>query len=210
MTYFDGMPNEWWQLKDAEITKSLVAAKKAGKFGLPEQMPSKLGYSGLLVQDNNTKITELLVGIESFALQMRLIETMPKYSEKILIEDRKAIEEDAKKIKFEKARRKRYAPQYDAREWDGDTALYRRRFCNSAYDYANEKVTNSYAMPGYASGTNLLTVPALLGITIQNAAVADGMTVVPVPLPVPAPGAALLTPPTDGNHLVFFRFRPGK
>ena len=208
LSYFAGMPNPRWELKDEEITKLMVNAKAAGLFGLPEQMPSRLGYSGLLVRDKTTRITELLVGADSFDLQMKLIKTMPDYAKIIKAEDESDIESDAKNLKFGTPRRKRYAPQYDDDEWDGDKFYDRRRFCNSNYNYVNERATNTYAMPGFASGIDLLAFPAVTLANIRNAALADGM-VLGAGAAVPPP-PAVIAPPANENHLVLIRYRPGK
>ena len=208
--YFSGRPNPRFKLIDAEITKSLLAAKEAKLFRLPEEMPIKSGYSGLLVQDEATKITELLVGAKSFDLQMKLIYSMPDYSKILKSDDINDIQTAAKKIKFEKAREKRYAPQYDDREWNGRTAMLRRRFCNSNYNYANEKVTNNFAVPGFASGINIFAGLLLLPATIENAAMADGM-MLGTGLAVGLGAApAVIPPPADNNHLVYFWLKRGK
>jgi hypothetical protein len=61
-------------------------------------------------------------------------------------------------------------PRYEPNIWNNDPGI---RSTNNCYNYANNKITNTFAQPGRASG---ITLPATLdGPSVARGAVADGI-----------------------------------
>ena len=125
VSFFSGRNNPEWVVKNNRaLTELMVNARKEENFGLPAQMPGRLGYRGILVEDNITKIPGLLVGPKSTKLQLELLRNIPekmKFKSGDLEEIINTIR--GGKIDFEKApifqvRGKRYAPPYHPAWWN--------------------------------------------------------------------------------------------
>ena len=221
VSFFSGRNNPEWVVKNNRaLTELMVNARKKENFGLPAQMPGRLGYRGILVEDNITKIPGLLVGPKSTKLQLELLRNIPekmKFKSGDLEEIINTIR--GGKIDFEKApifqvRGKRYAPPYHPAWWNALEPAYRRQRCNNCYDYATMFPTDKRAQPGIDGGQKY-TVGAF-GAAIAHphtaanliaAAERDGLTELePHPGPAdPVPGA-----PNDlWDHLVALVVRPG-
>ena len=70
MSFFSGRDNPQFIVKgNQELKARMVEARDNGWFGLPAQMPARLGYRGILVEDKITKIAGLPVGPKSAKLQ---------------------------------------------------------------------------------------------------------------------------------------------
>ena len=221
VSFFSGRNNPEWVVRDnRRLTELMVNARKEGNFGLPAQMPGRLGYRGILVEDKITKIPGLLVGPKSTKLQLELLRNIPEKM-KFKSGDLEEIINTIKggKIDFEKApifqvRGKRYAPPYNPARWNALEPVYRRQRCNNCYNYATMIPTDDRAQPGIGGGQKY-TVGAL-GAAIAHphtaanliaAAKRDGLTELePHPGPAdPVPGA-----PNDlWAHLVALVVRPG-
>ena len=155
MSFFSGRNNPQFIVEGNQKLKArIVEARDNGWFGLPAQMPARLGYRGILVEDKITKIAGLLVGPKSAKLQLELLRGV-----RLKEGDRKKIEDDINsgKIDFEKApifevRGKRYAPPYDPALWNALEPVYRRQRCNNCYNYANIYATDNFAQPGFGGG----------------------------------------------------------
>ena len=217
VSFFSGRDNPEFTVKGNRTLKArMVEARDNGWFGLPAQMPARLGYRGILVEDKITKIAGLLVGPKSAKLQLELLRGV-----QLKEGDRKEIEDDINsgKIDFEKAptfevRGKRYAPPYDPAVWNALEPAYRRQRCNNCYNYANRRATDNRAQPGNGGGQQY-TVDAV-GAAIANpytaanlraAALRDGLLQLnPHPAPAdPVPGA----PNHPSRHLVALVVKPG-
>ena len=217
VSFFSGRDNPQFIVEGNQKLKArMVEARNNGWFGLPAQMPARLGYRGILVEDKITKIAGLLVGPKSAKLQLELLGGV-----QLKKGDRKEIEDDINsgKIDFEKApifevRGKRYAPPYDPALWNALEPAYRRQRCNNCYNYANIYATDNFAQPGFGGG-QAYTVDAF-GVAIANpytaanlraAALRDGLLQLnPHPAPAdPVPGA----PNNIFRHLVALVFKPG-
>ena len=217
VSFFSGWDNPQFIVKgNQELKARMVEARDNGWFGLPAQMPARLGYRGILVEDKITKIAGLLVGPKSAKLQLELLRGV-----QLKEGDRKEIEDEINsgKIDFEKApifevRGKRYAPPYDPAVWNALEPAYRRQRCNNCYNYANRRATDNRAQPGNGGGQQY-TVDAV-GAAIANpytaanlraAALRDGLLQLnPHPAPAdPVPGA----PNHPWRHLVALVVRPG-
>ena len=217
VSFFSGRDNPQFIVKgNQELKARMVEARDNGWFGLPAQMPARLGYRGILVEDKITKIAGLLVGPKSAKLQLELLRGV-----RLKEGDRKKIEDDINsgKIDFEKApifevRGKRYAPPYDPAVWNTLEPAYRRQRCNNCYNYANRRATDNRAQPGNGGGrqytVNAVGAAIANPYTAENLAAAaqrDGLLQLnPRPARAnPVPGA----PNHPWRHLVALVFRPG-
>ena len=217
VSFFSGRNNPQFIVEGNQNLKARMVEARANKwFGPPAQMPARLGYRGILVEDKITKFAGLLVGPKSANLQLELLRGV-----RLKEGDRKKIEDDINsgKIDFEKApifevRGKRYAPRYNPREWNALEPIYRRQRCNNCYNYANINATDNFAQPGFGGGQaytfNALGAPIPNPYTAANlraAALRDGLFQLnPHPAPAdPVPGA----PINRSRHLVALVVKPG-
>ena len=218
VSFFSGRNNPEWVVKyNRTLTELMVNARKAGKIGLPAQMPARLGYRGILVEDKITKIPGLLVGPQSTKLQIELLGNIPKKM-KFKSGDLEEIINTIRggKINFEKIRGKRYAPHFDPAQWnEDDGATRRRQRCNNCYNYATMIPTDNWAQPGLGGG-KIYTTQAITGQPIPQphtadnlirAAEIDGLTQLH---PHPGPYDPVPRIPVHGNrHLVALVVKPG-
>ena len=80
VSFFSGIPNPQWLVSDnEELTGLLVESLKAGTLGHPSQMPARLGFRGILIEDAVLDLGKvLLLGSKSTELQMAILKTMPQ------------------------------------------------------------------------------------------------------------------------------------
>ncbi|XP_068758286.1 uncharacterized protein [Montipora capricornis] len=141
------------------IKKYLQEARDLGMSYRHEHMPATLGYKGFLVHESNAKEAELIVGKETMELQNLLLKTMPKglipddlvpkIEQGIRLVDVPRQAKEALLQEGLQAPVAGYAPKLNLRRWN-DYSLV--RINNNCYNYANDKITNSFAQPGTASG----------------------------------------------------------
>jgi hypothetical protein len=62
-------------------------------------------------------------------------------------------------------------PSYDTNYWDAEPIV----MCNNCYNYANNVANNTFAQPGYASGTLITDISQVTGANIYQYAVNDGL-----------------------------------
>ena len=218
VSFFSGRNNPEWVVKyNRTLTELMVNARKAGKIGLPAQMPARLGYRGILVEDKITKIPGFLVGPKSTKLQIELLGNIPekmKFKSGDLKEIINTIRGET--IDFEKIRGKRYAPHFNPAQWnEDDGATHRTQRCNNCYNYATMIATDNRAQPGLGGG-GIYTRHLFSGALILNphtadnlirAAELDGLTQLN---PHPTPYDAVPRIPVDARrHLVALVVKPG-
>ena len=193
-----------------KITKHLQKARTEGKSYRHDRMPSIVGYKGFLVHPPEAKDAEWVVGHETKELQRLLIETMPKgkidptLSTRIL----KAIESASVPLETESVSREEalkapitrhkvdgkiqhYAPELNLDLWNSNPTVQSR---NNCYNYANNKITNSFAQPGTGSGAPF---QSLTTEEIRRASERDGLVKLDVAPEDPCPEA-----PEQPNCLV--------
>ena len=222
VSFFSGIPNPQWLVENnEELTALLVEFKNAGTLGHPSQMPTRLGYRGMLIEDLAVDSEKVLVlGPKSTKLQIAILETMPKelLKQGDLDDIGDAInagELDFREPLIFQVRGKRYLPPYQPAVWNALTATYRRQRCNNCYNYASRRATDTFAQPGYGSGRiytrnamgALIANPHTAGNLIA-AAERDGLTQL---APHPGPHAAVPGDPGHAwRHLVALVVKPGK
>ena len=176
---YSGLPDPVWtivsQNKKFQQLKELLddARAKGNTFGY-KNIPPLLGFRGFLVQQSGAHGEELILGKETGDLQKLLLDTVPKESikdnlrQKILqaidlgavsprvpdaTQDSLASASSQVRSKEDKGGVgvpiKHYAPKYNPDRWNKIQVILQN---NNCYNYANQKITNSFAQPGYASG----------------------------------------------------------
>lgn len=175
MGIFSGRKDPQWVIqmnhpKMVKIQLLLAAAKKAKTFHTRAEMPSRLGYRGFIVVYEQAE--RLILGPKTVGLQEALFATRPQGSipDKIVARTLQTIEKGI--VLPEVLRRKRYAPLFDPAPWMDE----RVKEDNNCYNYANIKITNTFAQPGRGS-TGIYA--ALTAAAVRAAAIADGLLFAP-------------------------------
>ena len=219
LAIYSGLPDPVWKFDSRNesfktIKEHLDDARAKGITYRHEQMPSILGFRGFLVQPFDAEQADLIVGQETAALQKLLLDTMP---EGLIREDLRkkilqAIDSLAVSAKIPDKTQSttpkdvsrvvgkilHYAPPLNLARWNNISV----QPYNNAYNYANDKITNSFAQPGEASGKPIteMTVANVLA-----AVESDGWLKMDVPPEAPCPAA-----PEQPNCLVALFVAVGK
>lgn len=200
LVVFSGRPDPQWEVSEThqsydEIQRLLGHARTDGLVYDHENMPTRLGYKGILLQF--VMVEYLVVGPNTRPLQELLMATMPvTFHKSVLAEVRSGVALPDTVV----TRRKRFAPSYNPNVWNNHFA----RRNNNCYNYANDKVTNTFAQPG-KGGSALFG--AMNGVAVQAAAERDGLVVLK---PQPGLSSPIPTPPVGAAHLVALFVNPGK
>jgi hypothetical protein len=174
-------------------------------------MPAQLGYKGFLLRESNQQSASLILGLKTKELQKNLLQTVPENrTSKVLIDKIGKVIEEGRVLPIEKdsgkSITKRAAPHYAGASiiWNHNYARPR----NNCYNYANDKVTNTFAQPGRGSGQAPITQATLTNDMVQTYAIRDGLIRMN---PHPAPGDAVPgIPGHRSRHLVALVVDPGK
>ncbi|XP_078384232.1 uncharacterized protein LOC144666727 [Oculina patagonica] len=210
LVVFSGVRDPEWTIASShpdymEIQNRLDNAINKGWAYQREDLPSILGYKGILVE-SNIKSVSLIVGPTTVQLQTMLFNTMPKDAlpDKLRKEISKVIASG--KVTRQKApkRNKRFAPPYGAFQVEHPWAQLGRQFTNNCYNYATTIRTDSFAAPG--RGTGLMLYPPLTSLNVAVSALRDGLNALNVAPGGPAP----VNPPLPNqNHMVALVVWPG-
>lgn len=207
---YSGVPDPvWWVQPSHEKFKELKRlhgdARATGNTHRHEHIPAILGYKGFLVHHPDSERAELILGKETTSLQMLLFSTMPKGAihESLLEKVPKAIHSvspiHVRQTRYDKTDPSHYAPNYNPDRWNDSSLIL---WNNNCYNYANQKITNTFAQPGKASG-NPITPPLTAAKTLSGAE-SDGLAKMDVPETYPVPQA-----PPMPNCLVALVVAPG-
>lgn len=221
LVIFSGVPNPvWWvhprHEKFNEMKKLHQEARGRGKALRQEHIPATLGYRGFLVHHPEDEHAELILGQETTAYQKILLGSMPegKIHDALHPKIRQAIDSRAVSpshsravsprhvrsiLRDEKDVIQHYAPIYNPGRWN-DVQLI--QWNNNCYNYANQKITNSFAQPGRASGNPI--VGDITADKTLRSAESDGLWKMDVPNHAPVPEA-----PPQPNCLVALVVAPG-
>ena len=215
LAIFSGVPDPVWTVHSGhesfkKFKEHLHNARSTGSTYRHEHMSSILGYKGFLVHPPEAEEAELVVGHETRELQKLLLETMPEglmpttLRQKIL----HAIEEASVSHQTQRDSRQdvpqppskgakdddeilHYAPKLNLDRWNSFSLV---RENNNCYNYANDKITNSFAQPGTASGH---PITSMTPQGVLRAAESDGLVKMNVAPSDPCPSA-----PKQPNCLV--------
>ncbi len=211
LVVFSGFRDPEWTIASShpDYMKIQTRLNNAIKNGLAYQrkdLPSILGYKGILVETNVTSV-RLIVGPQTVELQTMLFNTMPKDTlpDKFRKEISKTIASGVVKLQIAPKRNKRFAPPYGTFQVEHPWAQLGRQFTNNCYNYATTIRTDTFAWPGRATG--LMLYPPTTGHTVGLSASRDGLTALNVAPGAPAP----VNPPLPNqNHMVALVVCPGK
>ena len=216
LAIYSGVRDPFWKVhlpghrNFREIKEHLDIARAERNSYRHEHMPSIVGYKGLLLHPPNVKDAELLVGHKTKRLQRLLLETMPKelIPETLYENILTAIESTSGPLQTESVSHKlaleapitrhkvdgkiqHYAPELNLDLWNSTPTVQSR---NNCYNYANDKITNSFAQPGTGSGA---PYKSLTREEILRASERDGLVKLDVAPEDPCPEA-----PEQPNCLV--------
>ena len=207
--------DDWFSKREVPANKRASGQGKSQRQHLRLQKYSSSSWvqrflSKLLVQQSGAHGEELILGKETGDLQKLLLDTVPKESikdnlrQKILqaidlgavsprvpdaTQDSLASASSQVRSKEDKGGVgvpiKHYAPKYNPDRWNKIQVILRY---NNCYNYANQKITNSFAQPGYASGYKPYPYPMTPGNVIK-ACESDGLVKMDVDPSAPCPKA---------------------
>ena len=227
LAIYSGVPDPDWSVHSRHdnferIKEHLHRARTTGKIYRHQHMPAILGYKGFLVHPPEAEEAELVVGQETKELQKLLLETMPKglmseaLRQKILqaiestivphpssvpLEAQRASLQEASQAsgkEYKAGRIQHYAPKLNLDRWNTEDLVRKN---NNCYNYANNKITDSIAQPGRASGH---PYGAMTPEELLKASKSDGLVKMDVGPGDPCPEA-----PEQPNCLVALFVAPG-
>ena len=221
LVIYSGLPDPVWTVyrhhgKLQEIKSLLDRARSDGKIYRHKQMPSHLGFRGfLLYHPEAAEHGDLIVGHDTKVLQELLLSTMPEGLIPATLYQKvsQAIESGAVSpvisgdtgsqqaapsdtpTRENQLLSTKYSTMHLNSICQGGTITILVRLNNNCYNYANDKITNSFAQPGEASGH-----PIGASITPKKTlegAMSDGLLKMEVPA-----GAIVPEAPEQPNCLV--------
>ena len=166
---FSGMPNPSWELNDKQIAELVSHIHAASRLTLlkPPGVAGGLGYRGFSITsvrqpqlDPDIYVHAGIVDLDRFnfnriaassELEMWLLSTA---GAEVDAELRNEVADQLTQT-FEQREKKASeiefftVPPYDPGKWNNDPSV---RIRNNCYNYANDKITNSFAQPGRGSG----------------------------------------------------------
>ena len=187
LVVYSGLIDSKWQVALSAFSASDYQLIQTHGLS-PDCIPARLGYKGFLIQVSGGEL--LIVGrdVETVRLHILLFQTMPSSAIPSILQQRVAQEIGTVSAECLTVRRKRHAPAYNPARWNVN-AVTRRK--NNCYNYANDKITNTFAQPGKGGEQmyNQLKIQEVF-----DAAVRDGLA--------PALAAGEASPPDGPRHLV--------
>ena len=212
LAIYSGRPDPVWTIHSRHesfkgMKEHLHNARANGNTYRHEHMPATLGYKGFLLHHPEDEQADLIVGQETVALQKILLDTMPEglisdtlrqkilqaihsgaVSPNVLGESQTAPRGDISQVSSKRdetvGKIPHYAPELNLARWNNEQLI---RLNNNCYNYANDKITNSFAQPGDASGN---PIKSLTPADVLFSAESDGlekMDVAPTDPPPEAP-----------------------
>lgn len=201
MVVFSGVPDPQWQVAISDFNESDFQEIQEGGL-YPGCLRARLGYKGFIVRDAGV---DLLIGgtdLEFIRLQRVLFELIPV--QLIPSELRERVSNEIGNVPLSAHcinRRKRLAPPFGPFLWNNAPNTRRK---NNCYNYANIRITNTYAQPGRGG---IPIYASLNGADVTAAAVRDGLQVLN---PHPGPGDPVPGAPVGPRHLVALFIDTGK
>lgn len=205
LVIYSGLPDPVWFVHSRhesfkEMKEHLDNARDKKTMYRHGHIPSILGYRGFLVHRPHAEQPDLIIGPETKDLQHLLLHSMPKElkSDALHLKISQAIRSGAVSATAVPLRDsaageplEHYAPKRNLARWNDHDLI---RVNNNCYNYANDKITNSFAQPGYASGH---PIGMIIPENVIIAAKSDGLELMDVKPTDPCPKA-----PEQPNCLV--------
>ncbi len=186
------------------MKEHLHNARVSGTTYRHEHMPSHLGFKGFLVHPPEDEQAHLIVSRETAAFQKLLLDSMPQglisdalrqkivqaihsgaVSANVSGGSQPASSGDISQTPSKKDEAvgeiQHYAPKLNLARWNNEDLI---RYNNNCYNYGNDKITNSFAQPGRASGYfigSLTPEAVLLGAESDGLEKMDVVSTDPVP-----------------------------
>ncbi|MFL6673419.1 MAG: hypothetical protein ACJ8LG_09025 [Massilia sp.] len=197
---FSGRPDPSWELSDDQAKELAQRIGQIQKTTLlkPAGFAGTVGYRGFSAiavrekaLDPHVYIHGGVVDLDRFDLNR--IADSPDLEEWLLSTAGSAVSDEVRKFvqaelsggtirPLDAAVSILTVPPYDPGKWNNDAAIRTR---NNCYNYANDKITNSFAQPGLGSGERY---SALTCASVGGAAQRDGQVPVGPPVSTPADG----------------------
>ena len=210
---FSGRRDPQWVVKPESfsiyerIQELFSNAVKLGETYEPERISSILGYKGFLL-DGGKDWAWAILGNKTKKLQEVLLQSIPEgliskdLMAKIVNATQKGDLLDRIKAAvpgLQKSGTKRWAPPAYSRETRAIWNIGRKRRNNNCYNYANDRITDTFAQPGRA-GTGDKVEKPFTDFNVKAAAINDGLNDL---TSKPEEDSELSTIPTAPNtHLV--------
>lgn len=196
MFVFSGCPDPQWVITENDrqydnIRRLLGHAMFSGFIYRHQDMPSRLGYKGILLKF--ITLEYFVVGPQTRSLQQLILGTMPQIGIRTAV--------------LAEVRSDSVLPGMAPKKKNGIGSLFNNattRRTNNCYNYANDEITNTFAQPGRGGGAVFGT---LTGASVKAAAVRDGLVVLS---PQPAPSSPIPLPPTGAGRLTALFVSTGK
>lgn len=216
---FSGRPDPAWELSDEQALELADRLNKIPNTTLlkPSGLAGSLGYRGFSVMAVREKLLDPhiyihggIVDRERFDLNR--ITNNPDLEEWLLGTAGEAISDDVKQVVQGElsgglikpattpiAPTPTVVPPYDPGKWNNDPNIRTR---NNCYNYANDKITNTFAQPGRGSGSIYTSMDCG---NVGNASQRDGQVSVGPPTSTPAQGHFIALVIWPGNDFHWYR-----
>lgn len=202
---YSGLPNPSWELsdEDAQKLKAMLASRVQISSATSPGALSRLGYRGLIVSasdpnlapsvlrafdgileaaslaqpnviDHDSEVELFLLGTAGTALRRDEYELVREQVEKNV---------EGGPAGSSKGFEPMAEPPFDPGKWNNNETV---RLNNNCYNYANDKITNTFAQPGRASGFQAPYPPSCGGTS--EGATKDGLISIPDPAVTPVEG----------------------
>ena len=214
---YSGLPNPSWELTDneaKELTKMLSKNRAPSSAASPSSV-GRLGYRGLIISSHNIDVVPNNMRVFDGVMEVESLE-IPNYIDQdsdvetfllgtaatsLRDDELQYIQQEIQKnvsggianslIDYELMA----IPPFDPGKWNNNPTVLQK---NNCYNYANDKITNTFAQPGLGSGQVGPYPPSCSGT--GDAAVRDKQISIPSPDITPAEGhiIALVVSTTPG------------
>ncbi len=196
---FSGRPDPAWELTDAQVAELSKKLQGLSSTTLtkPPGIIGALGYRGFTISAvGESKLeaeTYIHAGvIDQGRYDVNLLADSPDIEEWLLNTGGDIIESDVSQLVQGELRRTELfsseratplvVPPYNPGKWNNDSNVLAR---NNCYNYANDKITNSFAQPGRGSGSMYSAIDCG---NVGQAARRDGQESVGTPASTPSQG----------------------
>lgn len=221
MSIYSGCPDPSWKLHPGHeslkrIQEHHERAKSSNVSYARHQTEAKLGYRGFLVQHKDSEHADLIVGPHTQEFQKALLDTMPKelktgdFHEMVIqmISTSRAPPDTAKVEPAvpgappPQVKGISDAPILDLPKWNTNPYITHN---NNCYNYGNDRITNTFAQPGRATGHPIRNMTAE---EVKAAAISDGLGMLQ-PQPGPSDPSPSLSDAPPGRWNVALVVAPG-
>lgn len=214
---YSGLPNPSWELTDNEAKKlaEMLSKNRTPSTTTSPSSIGRLGYRGLIISSQNNDIIPNNMRVFDGVMEVASVE-IPNYIdqdsdvETFLLETAgTSLREDELQYIQQEVQKNvsggianslsgyelMAIPPYDPGKWNNNPTVLQN---NNCYNYANDKITNTFAQPGLGSGQVGPYPPSCSGT--GAAAVRDKQISIPSPDITPAEGhiIALVVSTTPG------------